>query len=119
MMISREDWLKTAVAFAISNNGSRTGTTNRDRGTCGHYGKFGHEEAGCFELIGYPPGWNSRSLGRGRGYRGSRGGQQGGLRGRGDGREGAYAVATSSSPAVNSNTATQPMIPGLTTDQIQ
>jgi len=24
---------------------------------CKHYGRFGHEENNCFEIIGYPPGW--------------------------------------------------------------
>jgi len=126
MMILREDRLESVAAFAIGTSGSQTKPNTRDRGTCGHCDKFGHDEPGCFELIGYPPSWNSRSRGRGRGLRGNRGGRQGGLRGRGDGREGAHTVAANSSvlvepfsEVVKTNATSQSVIPGLTTEQIQ
>jgi len=45
--------------------------TSNDKPTCKHYRKFSHDEANCFEVTSYPPGWSSR--GQGRGGRGTRG----------------------------------------------
>ena len=65
-MMDRDDQVEGAAAFAISRK-----ITNSDKPTCKHCGKFDHNEANCFEVIGYPPGWSSR--GRGRGGRATRG----------------------------------------------
>ena len=32
---------------------------------CKHYGKYGHEEANCYEIVGYPASWGSRGRLRG------------------------------------------------------
>ena len=117
MMLLRDDRDESATAFAINSSGGQARMSNPDKGTCDHCGKYGHDEAGCFELIGYPPGWTSRGRGRGRGHRGGQGGRHDGMRGRGDGREGAHAVVVSI--AAESSTADQPTIPGVTTEQVQ
>ena len=117
MMLSRDDRAASATAFAINSGGGRARLNNREKGTCGHCGKYGHNEDGCFELIGYPPGWTSRGRGRGRGQRGGRGGRLSGMRDRGDVREGAHAVLanTATEPSISE----QPTIPGLTTELVQ
>ncbi|KAJ8432692.1 hypothetical protein Cgig2_016365 [Carnegiea gigantea] len=50
-----------------------------EKGACKIYGRYGHEETVCYEVIGYPPGWGSR--GRGKGGRGGRGQGRGPSRG--------------------------------------
>ena len=30
-----------------------------EKGTCKICGRYGHEEAVCYEVIGYPPGWGT------------------------------------------------------------
>jgi len=50
LMINRDDQLETVAAFAVNN--SRPGFSTSERSTYKHCGKFGHDEAGCFELIG-------------------------------------------------------------------
>ena len=73
-----------------------------ERMNCKHCGKIGHEEANCYELIGYPPGWGSRGV---RGARGRGHGIRGGCTsvGHGRGREAAYvAHATSIDTATSS-----------------
>ena len=74
VMQGREHRPENASAFAVSHF-MKAGQHNGERLSCKHCGKTGHEKANCFELIGYPTGWNSRGgrSGRGRG-RGSRGG---------------------------------------------
>ena len=55
MMVQRESKPETAAAFAT--NVSKTTQFQAGRPTCNHCGKTGHEEANCFELVGYPAGW--------------------------------------------------------------
>jgi len=105
-----------------------------EKGCCKICGRFGHEEAVCYEVIGYPPGWVTHGCGRG--SRGERNGKpsRGGNRaaGRGVFRAVASAIlheetenASSSGPGPVSKTAattkdaTRPKIPGLTADQVQ
>ena len=45
-----------------------------EKGACKICGRYGHEEAVCYEMIGYPTGWGSR--GRGRRSRGKRNSKQ-------------------------------------------
>ena len=59
-----------AGVFAVNHN--RTTHRNGDKPTCRHCGKYGHDENGCFELIGYPLGWSSRGGRGGRSGRGER-----------------------------------------------
>ena len=91
-MMDRDDKSESAVAFAVS---GRNTVTARGRITCKHCDKFGHEESGCFEIIGYPPGWGSQGRSRGgQGNRGGRGGRVGNSQERGGGREAANAAIT-------------------------
>jgi len=39
--------------------------TIQDKPTCRHYGHFGHEEANYYEIIRYPPSWESHCRGHG------------------------------------------------------
>ena len=88
----REEKVDSALAFAVP---MKTNQSNLERPTCKHCGRTGHDEASCYELIGYPPPWSACGRGRGgRGNRGSRGGRTGVGRGRGARRESAYAVGT-------------------------
>lgn len=52
----RED-KSQAAAFALYTKPTGRGG---DKVTCNHYGKLGHEEASCFEIIGYPASWGTR-----------------------------------------------------------
>lgn len=61
-MMDRDDKSESAAAFVMS---GRNTVIARDRITCKHCGEFGHEELGCFKIIGYPPGWDSRGCGKG------------------------------------------------------
>jgi len=56
----RDEHTETAAAFAVSHGGRIQASTKR--GTCKHCGRFGHGEANCYEVIGYPPRWASRVL---------------------------------------------------------
>ena len=42
--------------------------------SCTHYGKPGHEQSNCCEIVGYPAGWGTRGRGRGQGGHGTHGG---------------------------------------------
>jgi len=78
LMLGRD--LRT-VAFAV-----RHKSGGAERSTCKHCGRFGYDEASCYESIGYPSNWSTR--GRGRGGQSGRGGCAGkaaGRRGRGAG----------------------------------
>ena len=107
-----------------------------EKGTYRICGRYGHEEAVCYEVIGYPPGWGTYSRGRGnRGGRSSRARTP--IRGRGQSRETVAAVQLEyglrenfSGPVVgmghesslSSTTNTKPdqlKNHGLTQDQIQ
>ena len=61
------------AAFVVTM--SKTPPAQGDKCTCKHYCKYGHEEANCFELIGYPAGWFARGgvCGHGRGCGGREG----------------------------------------------
>ena len=65
LMFGREDKGENAAAFAVKTTGKNAQLTEKT--TCRHCGRIGHEEARCFELIGYPAGWGTRGRGRGRG----------------------------------------------------
>ena len=54
LMVDRDERTETAAAFAVS-HGERA-QASIERGMCKQCGRFGHEEANCFEIIGYPPG---------------------------------------------------------------
>jgi len=68
-MVSHEENHKTAMAnreartenmaFAISHL-TQPGNLQGERPQCKHYGKLGHEEAACYELVGYPAKWSNR-----------------------------------------------------------
>ena len=79
--IGRDHKHDQVMAFAVNVKGE---TYGGDKVSCTYYEKIGHEESSCFELIGYPSGWNSRGErnGCGRG-RNSQGGRSAGSRGRG------------------------------------
>lgn len=49
LMVGRDDRTETAAAFAVS-HGERVQPST----ACKHCGRFGHEEANCFEILGYP-----------------------------------------------------------------
>ena len=82
LMVGRDDRIESA--FTVNHN-VRIQTTS-EKGACKHCRRFGHNESGCYEIVGYPPGWSSRGKGKGRG-RGARGGRITGNRDRGGGRE--------------------------------
>jgi len=94
-MIERDGKPELAAA-ALAMNARQPGRSV-ERPVCAHYGKIGHEEAGCYDIIGYPSNWNSRGRGRAScGGRGSRGGRWSSAGpGRGGGRSGGrkYAAA--------------------------
>ncbi|RDX92941.1 hypothetical protein CR513_24859, partial [Mucuna pruriens] len=47
------------ATFHVANSNRRRGCDDR-RSKYENCGKLGHEKAKCFELIGYPPNWNTR-----------------------------------------------------------
>ncbi|XP_020216691.1 uncharacterized protein LOC109800312 [Cajanus cajan] len=51
--------LKIAAAFHVATFNKRKGRDG-PRPKCDHCSKIGHEKARCFELVGYPPNWESR-----------------------------------------------------------
>ena len=115
-------------------------TTREQRGMieksgCKVCGRYRHDKATCYEVIGYPPRWGSRGRGRGgHGGRNSRGGR-GGSKGRGFACEGVVAAvhydggsgpSTTIGPGAvagvgvgSSAEPAQIMIPRLTSDQVQ
>ena len=115
-MMERDQRTKNAVVFT-------TRTQQVEKPTCRHCGKYGHEEANCYEIIGYPPNWGSR--GRGCGSRGGRprqGGKTVGGIDHGPRREAVHATTIQTKQATTHDTATdatQVSIPGLSLDQIQ
>jgi len=85
----RAEKVDSALAFAVS---MKTNQSNSEKPTYKHCGRTRHDEASCYELLGYPPGWSTPGRGRGgHGNRGSPGGRTSVGRGRGGGRESAYA----------------------------
>ena len=79
--MNREHKPESMATFAVTHL-TRPGSMHSERITCKHCGKTGHDEASCYELIGYPLGWSTR---------GGRGGRNRGV-GRGRGREMANQV---------------------------
>ena len=65
IMIARDSRNETGLAFAAREQASMV-----EKGACKICGRYGHAEAACYEVIGYPPSWGPR--GRGRGGRGGR-----------------------------------------------
>jgi len=119
------------MAFAAKDHGQIS-----EKGACKICGRLGYEETVCYEVIGYPPGWGTR--GRGWGNRGGRSSRTscGGHRAAGSGSFLEVASAalhtelmndpstrTGPGPAIETSaaahSATQPNIPGLTTDQVK
>nr|KYP54474.1 hypothetical protein KK1_000662 [Cajanus cajan] len=54
---SREVKPELAAAFHVMNRKYKRRDGPRPK--CDHCGKIGHEKSKCFELIGYPPNWDS------------------------------------------------------------
>ncbi|PNX77604.1 hypothetical protein L195_g033572, partial [Trifolium pratense] len=48
------------MALAVQANARMKGRDSKNKSACTHYNKEGHDEAGCFELIGYPEWWGER-----------------------------------------------------------
>ena len=101
VMGARDHRYETAVAFPITHPVRANGEQQPgERPACGHCGKTGHDKSTCYELIGYPPGWNTRgergSRGRGRGGHGggrfNLGRDKGATSGSGSRRESSYAA---------------------------
>ena len=68
VMGARDQRYETTATFAVMHPmRANREQKQRERPVCGHCGKTGHDESTHYELIGYPPGWNTR------GGRGSRG----------------------------------------------
>jgi len=122
VMLERDHRTDRAIAFAVKEK-----NPVGERPTCTHCGKYGHDEAGCYELIGYPQNWSTRGRGRGSRGRSNRSGRGGQSRGRGPGRETANAAQahSDSSPVMAmvkagpTHAATSPAAAlGLTQEQI-
>ena len=79
-----------------------------------------HNEARCFELIGYPAGWGTRGRARGRG-RSNRGGRYSGGGRRGEAANLVTTNATTSGGAIGPNDASPgpTPVPGFTPEQVQ
>jgi len=91
-MMDRDDKSEKATAFDAS---GKNVVIARDIPTFSHFGKFDHNDTGCFEIVGYPVGWSSRGRSRGGcSSRGGRGGRAGSSQGRGCGRETTLAAVT-------------------------
>jgi len=60
VMIAQDNRSETGVAFA-----ARGQARMLEKGACKICGRYGHEEAACHEVIGYPPSWGSRGRGQG------------------------------------------------------
>jgi len=87
----------------------------RDRESSTHCGKLGHEATNCFEIIGYPTGWETRSKGRACGRRDPREGRSaaGGAKG-----EIARTVTTTATTSSATTEAALSPIPGFTAAQV-
>ena len=126
IMVARDNRGETRMAFAVKEQ-----TNMVEKGACKICGQHGHEEERCYEVIGYPLNWGSRSRGRGAwgGRNLGRGGRSDGIGRSGPSRETVTAaVQLDSGPALGTgptgpNGATKESssvsIPGLSSDQIQ
>ncbi|KAL2939841.1 Retrovirus-related Pol polyprotein from transposon RE1 [Bienertia sinuspersici] len=84
------------AAFKVDSRPKQNYEDNSDK-FCNHCNQVGHEESGCFQIIGYPEWWGDRGRGgRGRG-RGSGGAARGG------GRGGSSGTSNSRTPGSSSN----------------
>jgi len=115
IMMSREQWGESVMAFAAR---ERSGADVKP--TCRHCGKYGHAEAGCYEIIGFPASWGA--LGRDRGL--CRGRGRGGRSGRAAGCESLNSLAaqteqTMATASAGPERAASVSIPELTADEIQ
>lgn len=72
-IVTRGNDERTEVALAVRANARMKGREMKNKSVCAHCNKAGHDEAGCFLLIGYPEWWGERPRdddkagGRGRG----------------------------------------------------
>lgn len=124
-MITRDNRGETGMTFAAKEQSRMV-----EKGGCWICGHYGHEEATCYEVIGYPPNWESRGRGRGR-----RGGQANSKGRGGPGREtaavqedmgldqahgGPKQISVSGGPGSSyGSNSVQPTIPGLSSEQVQ
>ena len=59
LMLGRDNRNEAAMAFVM-----REKASTMDKGSCRHYGRYGHEESRCYEIIGYLPSWGTRGKGK-------------------------------------------------------
>ncbi|XP_056690655.1 uncharacterized protein [Spinacia oleracea] len=103
---------ENVVAFKVDVRGKNRYEDNSNK-LCNHCNRVGHDEEGCYQLIGFPEWWPiDRRGGTGAGRAGSRGGR-GGWSGRGRGVSG----ASSSSGAVEKPPVRANMVAGGTKAQ--
>ena len=97
-MLRRDNRPENSMAFVM-----RDKLGGGERNTCKHCGRYGHEQATCYEIRGHPPSWGS--LGRGRARRRARGGRAAGRRG--------HKTANVAATQANAVEASQVTIPSL------
>lgn len=59
IMMDRDQSAENQVAFATMEHLGMTEKPN-----CKQCGKYGHEEANCYEIVGYPASWSSHDRGQ-------------------------------------------------------
>lgn len=60
-MAEKERSIKIESASAFyTNNTNRQKNRDGVKPRCDHCGKIGHVKAKCFEIVGYPPNWDTR-----------------------------------------------------------
>ncbi|XP_021743142.1 uncharacterized protein LOC110709236 [Chenopodium quinoa] len=101
----------TVMAFWVDAKSKSKFVDNSDK-LCNHYNREGHDEVGCFQLIGYPEWWGNR--GRGKSGRGRGGGCGSGGRGS---RNSSSGSAPSSSSSQQSSVRASKVAGGSTKQQ--
>ena len=119
VMMTWDTRSKTAVAYA-----AREQPTMVEKRGCKMCGRYGHEEAICYEVIGYPPVWGTRRHGRGSHRGRNNGGGRGGGRINSYGRESAAATlhhkkGPNAGSGPGSNEGAQIAVPGLSLEQVE
>ena len=59
IMMAQDNRGEIGLAFAAKERGSMV-----EKDPCKICGRYGHNEATCYEVIGYPPHWGSRGRGK-------------------------------------------------------